>query len=357
MIIIAIDGTSASGKGFISTTLSSALMFPSLDTGALYRACALKVLESFNFAEGLRDNNETFKEIENGFPDGYPDNFFDITEEDIILCVKQFYYSGEVFKYSTKKLIRSEMVSRFVPVVAKIPEVREFMKEYQFKFAIEPEPLPGQKKENIIGAIIEGRDIGTVIYPNADLKLFITASLEARAKRRFLDYQNSGDETTTYEEVYESLKARDEADKNRAVSPLKPADDAIIIDTSDMDKNQVIDFIMKIAHERIGEHVFENAEKQKQQIAMEAEKAANQLTEEQEDDEVEEEERPLKMQPKGPVAEYKPIDLDSIQKAPSSLDEALMMTSEIENIMSSTEHNNSEEDDEEEYDNIGNLKE
>ncbi len=245
-IIIAIDGTAASGKGFVSKSISQILKFPALDTGSLYRACTLRILEKFFYPTLCGDAN-AFEKIQTEFSQKNIEEFFSaITEKQMVDEIRIFRDSGVLYKYMDDDLIRSQLISLCVPFIAKIPDSRLLMHDYQHQFAENPPPFLGIDSQNIRGVIVEGRDIGTNIFPNADLKLFISASVEVRATRRFKDYEKIPSNATTYDDVLESLRARDEQDTKRAFRPLRPADDAIIIDTSDMNKEQVLAYITKI---------------------------------------------------------------------------------------------------------------
>ncbi|MDR2934231.1 MAG: (d)CMP kinase [Rickettsiales bacterium] len=254
-IVIAIDGTAASGKGFISKSISKILCFPSLDTGSLYRACTLRVLEKFFYPTICGDEKECEKiqiEWSSFGPEQIQKIISQISEFEITQEVKTFRDTGDLYKYTNNDLIRGQLVSLAVPFVAKIPDVRILMHAYQHNFAENPPAFLGIDSLQIRGSIIEGRDIGTRVFPNADLKLFISATVEVRAMRRFKDYEKLPDNKTTYEEVLQTLRARDEQDMNRSVSPLVPADDAIIIDTTDMNKEQVLECITKIITDKFG---------------------------------------------------------------------------------------------------------
>ena len=130
--------------------------------------------------------------------------------------------------------LRGERIGQAASIVSAFPEVRQALLDYQHQFA-----------ENPNGAVLDGRDIGTVICPDADVKVFITASLDARAKRRHRELQDYG-VTVDYQSVYDDLVERDERDVNRATAPMLPADDALIIDTSEMSMNEVFSLALKL---------------------------------------------------------------------------------------------------------------
>ncbi len=176
---IAIDGPAAAGKGTLSKAVAAHFGFGHLDTGLLYRAVGAKMLDGVEPVAAAQA--------------------LDVTDLD-------------------RPDLRSAAVAEAASKVAVIAEVRAALVDFQRAFA-----------RRAGGAVMDGRDIGTVICPEAEVKLFVTASAEVRAKRRFLELADSG---TTYEAVLEDVRARDERDMTRAEAPLKPADDALTIDTS-----------------------------------------------------------------------------------------------------------------------------
>ena len=201
-LIIAVDGPAASGKGTLARRLADHFGLPYLDTGSLYRAVGMRVL----YAE--KDPADVAASIAAAQA---------IQEHDL-----------------TNPKLRAERVGQAASIVSAIPEVREALLEYQRQFAARPK-----------GAVLDGRDIGTVVCPNADIKLFITASLETRAKRRHRQLESFG-YTVDYDSVVADLNERDARDAARAVAPLKPAPDAITLDTSDMSANDVFDNALKL---------------------------------------------------------------------------------------------------------------
>ena len=194
-LIIAIDGTAASGKGTISRRIAQNYCVPHLDTGLLYRLVGYHVLQGIDPIDAANQLN-----------------------------VKQ----AEVFDLKTLQ------VSNAASEVAKNPSVRAKLLEFQRRFASKPG-----------GAVLDGRDIGTVICPNADLKFYITACLEVRAQRRHSELLVLGHKIS-YESVLREIQERDERDANREQSPLLPAEDANKIDTSDMNIKEVYDLVCLI---------------------------------------------------------------------------------------------------------------
>ena len=193
--VIAIDGPSAAGKGTLARRIAAAMDYAHLDSGTLYRAVAAKLL-----AEG-RDPADCAAAV----------------------AVARALVPAEIEELS----LRGEAVAAAASVVAALQPVRDALVGFQRAFAAEP---PGGKK----GAVLDGRDIGTVICPEAEAKLYVIASAEVRAERRFKELTGKGIETTL-ETVLADVRARDERDMGRAEAPLKPAEDAVHIDTTAMD--------------------------------------------------------------------------------------------------------------------------
>ena len=197
-MIIAVDGPAAAGKGTLSRMLAEHFDFARLDTGLIYRAVAKKVIEL-----GGPSNDESTAEIAQLL----------------------------VFNDLDKKGLRDENVGAVASEIAIIPEVRNKLLRFQRNFAKNP---PNGKS----GAVLDGRDIGTVVCPNANFKLFVTASTEVRVKRRYKELQDRGDKAIR-SAVRRDIIDRDERDKMRFASPLIPAEDAHILETSKLDANAV----------------------------------------------------------------------------------------------------------------------
>ena len=198
-MIIAIDGPAAAGKGTLARRLAAHLEYAYLDSAALYRAVGAKALD-----QGVNLGDvETLVELASG-----------LIGEDM-----------------AHPHLRTPAVSEAASRVAALTPVRVALKDFQRNFADSP---PGQKA----GAVLDGRDIGTVICPYATYKLFITANRNVRAERRWLELREK-DPTVIYDRVFNDLVVRDERDETREDSPLKPADDAVVIDTSEMTADQV----------------------------------------------------------------------------------------------------------------------
>lgn len=213
-MIVAIDGPAGSGKGAITKNIEKKLGFLNLDTGATYRCVALETLRN-----NLRLDQETeiIKIAQN-----IKIEIDNKGNNDII------YLNGE--DVSTK--IREKEVTAIVSQVSSIIPVREEMVKVQRNLA---------KGKNVI---VEGRDIGTVVFPNADLKIYLDASEEIRAQRRYKENQEKGIDMT-YEEVLENVKMRDYNDMNKKVGALKKAEDAIVIDSTNLTIEEVTDKVIK----------------------------------------------------------------------------------------------------------------
>jgi CMP/dCMP kinase len=195
-MIIAVDGPSAAGKGTVARAVASALQFHFLDTGRLYRMVGFAVLNG------------------NG----------DLDDEDLAANIAA---TLEPSLYDDRAL-RSETVAAAASRVSVYPLVRERLLQFQRDFA-----------RRSPGAVLDGRDIGTVVCPDADVKLYITASAEVRARRRYEELRTL-DVSVTLDSVLADVRARDHRDSTRAIAPLLPAPDAVIIDTSDMTRDEAI---------------------------------------------------------------------------------------------------------------------
>ena len=215
MINIAIDGHVGSGKSTLAKGLAKKLGFKVLDTGAIYRgfACAFK-------DKGYTEINDAT--IEDFVKDAKVEIFFEGELQHVLVNSKDY-----------TAFLREEEISLLSSKVSPYKVLREKVKQLQREFA---------GKYN---CIMEGRDIGTVVLPNADVKFFITASEVVRAQRRYLQYKDKKD-GPSFEEVLQDLRERDYRDEHREVAPLKPASDAIIVDTSNMTLEESIDYCLKI---------------------------------------------------------------------------------------------------------------
>ena len=198
--VIAIDGPAASGKGTVSKAISEKLRFNYLDTGKLYRAIGAKYLEGYQ-----------------------------------PIAAAQSLQRNDLDKYDLQK----PEIAKAASEIASIPEVRAALLEFQRNFS---QKLPG--------AVLDGRDIGTVVCPDARIKIFLTASLEARAQRRYIELRKH-DEKINFETILEQIKGRDERDQTRSSSPLVPASDAKIFDTSELSINEAVDEVFSFIQSKI----------------------------------------------------------------------------------------------------------
>lgn len=214
--VIAIDGYSSTGKSSISKVIAERLGLVHMDTGALYRGITYFALQNCLNESGEIDLPLLFSKLNKVHLE------FSELENELILLLNDKDVSKE---------IRSNEVSSQVSLIACQKEVRDFLMETQRSIAAKG------------GVIMDGRDIGTVVLPNADYKFFLTASIEERTKRRFLELQGLGMPSEEHE-VRHNLITRDKIDSERTVAPLKQADDAILIDNSDLTKQETIDHIL-----------------------------------------------------------------------------------------------------------------
>jgi cytidylate kinase len=197
-MIVAIDGPSASGKGTLSKRLAAHLGYAHLDTGKIYRAVGMMALRVGG----------------------------DLADESVVLQAAKLL---ELSAFTDPEL-GGDIAAVAASKVAAITSVRTLLLQFQRDFAAAP---PGDLK----GAVLDGRDIGTVVCPEAEIKFYVTANTEIRAERRHKELLERG-ESIIYARVLQDMKERDERDTNRSVAPLKPADEAFIIDTSDLDADQ-----------------------------------------------------------------------------------------------------------------------
>ncbi len=212
-VVIAVDGPACSGKGTIAERLARELRFGYLDTGILYRAATL-----YAFRLGL----------------------------DPKVASNARFVAGSLGWHQCMSAdddeLYGEAVSGSVAYLAQVPEVRNVMLQFQRRF-------PSGK-----GVVVDGRDIGTVIFPNADLKFFVTAELEVRALRAQTRFREMG-RHVEFQTLVQDLALRDKRDREREHAPLKPAEDAIIIDTTNMDKEEAYSEVFQLVSSRLSERV------------------------------------------------------------------------------------------------------
>ena len=226
-IIIAIDGYSSTGKSTIAKMLAERLGYIYVDTGAMYRAISLFAKRKGWIDEDHFDKEMMIRGLENAHLE------FVFNER---AGFAEMYLNGE----NVEQDIRSMDISNLVSRVAAVPEVRQKLVAYQKEM--------GRKK----GLVMDGRDIGTVVFPDAELKLFLTASPEIRARRRYKEMHEKN-EKTTFEEVYENVVMRDRLDTSRKDSPLVMAADAIEVDNSELKKDEQFELILDIVKKKLKE--------------------------------------------------------------------------------------------------------
>ncbi len=212
MPVIAIDGPAASGKGTLARKLAKHLGFAYLDTGALYRAVGLQVSRAGGNANNEQAALKAARKL----------GTLDLNDPEI----------------------KSESTGGLASKVAAIPAVRALLLDFQHQFAEKP-------PEGKAGAVLDGRDIGTVVCPDADIKLFITAHVKTRAKRRFLEQYGPTGSDEEYQAILSDLSQRDERDTNRTASPLKAAENAYLLDTTNSDIEAVFVTVLKLISDRM----------------------------------------------------------------------------------------------------------
>ncbi len=220
---IAIDGPAGAGKSTIARKAAGQLSFLYVDTGAMYRAIALGLLER---GTDLQDPDALLRALEE----------ITVTIGYDSTGGQQVFLNGE----NVSSRIREEQVGNMASASSALPQVREKLTALQRGLA---------QKENVL---MDGRDIGTVILPDAQLKIFLTADAAVRAKRRYLELTAKGVESSL-EKIEREILERDERDRNRPVAPLRQAKDAVLLDTSDMTIEEVTEKIVELARERMGE--------------------------------------------------------------------------------------------------------
>lgn len=219
-IAIAIDGPAGAGKSSISKVVANELGYLYIDTGAMYRGVTWAVLDS-------HVNVKNQKDVESLLPS------LDLTLEPTANACKVFVKGKDV-----TDLIRQQQINENVSTIASYKGVREYLVERQ------------QAMAAVGGVILDGRDIGSVVLPKAELKIYLTASVDARAKRRWLEVQGTSNEQSL-EDIKKNVESRDEMDKNRDESPLVCVEDAIVVDSSNMTFDETVEHILHLVQERI----------------------------------------------------------------------------------------------------------
>ena len=219
-IAIAIDGPAGAGKSSISKVVANELGYLYIDTGAMYRGVTWAVLDSHVDVKNQKD-------VESLLPS------LDLTLEPTANACKVFVKGQDV-----TDLIRQQQINENVSTIASYKGVREYLVERQ------------QAMAAVGGVILDGRDIGSVVLPKAELKIYLTASADARAKRRWLEVQGTSNEQLL-EDIKKNVESRDEMDKNRDESPLVCVEDAIVVDSSNMTFDETVEHILHLVQERI----------------------------------------------------------------------------------------------------------
>jgi len=224
-IVIAIDGFSSTGKSTIAKQLAAKLNYVYVDTGAMYRAVTYFALQNELIGEGFFESEELVARLK---------------EINITFQFNKKLGFGEVYLNgkNIENAIRTLEVSKYVSPVAAISEVRTKL--------VEQQQLMGTGK----GIVMDGRDIGTVVFPDAELKIFMTASAETRAKRRYKELLERG-HNLSYDDVLENVTTRDRIDSTREDSPLVKAEDAVEIDNSDLSIEEQIKTILQLVHKKM----------------------------------------------------------------------------------------------------------
>lgn len=220
-IVIAIDGPAASGKSTTAKLLAQRLGYTYIDTGAMYRAFTLKVL-SQNLMDQLLTDEARLRQF--------------VEHTDVRLTDTQVWLDNR----NVTEEIRSNDVSKFVSKISALKAVRDKLLTIQRKL--------GEAK----GVVMDGRDIGTAVFPNAELKIYMMASAKERAKRRYAELKSkNADLDVSLDALEAEIKQRDEEDMNRAISPLRKADDAVVLDTSSLTIEEQVERIYQLALEKI----------------------------------------------------------------------------------------------------------
>ena len=219
-ISVAIDGPAGAGKSSISKVVANELGYLYIDTGAMYRGVTWAVLDS------QIDVNDQ-ESVEALLPS------LNLTLEPTATACKVFVKGKDV-----TSLIRQQQINENVSKIASYKGVRQYLVERQ------------QAMAAVGGVILDGRDIGSVVLPDAELKIYLTASVDARAKRRWLEVQGTSNEQTL-DEIKKNVESRDEMDKSREESPLVCVDDAVVVDSSDMNFDETVAYMLKLIQETI----------------------------------------------------------------------------------------------------------
>jgi len=236
--VIAIDGPAASGKSSTTSLVARRLGWAHLDSGALYRAITLAVLDRLGEQGALKESLT----VPGSGTSWSPGRILALAEDlPVRLVLVDDVFRPEVAGVDVAQAIRSERVTRRVSEIAAIPEVRHWVNVQQ------REAVEGHGR----GVVVDGRDIGTVVFPDAPLKVFLTASPEERARRRLAERGGGGGGEAELRREAEVLAARDRADSTRAVAPLQAAADALVLDTTRLSLEQQVQAVIALARERL----------------------------------------------------------------------------------------------------------
>lgn len=208
--VIAIDGPAASGKGTLARRVSQTLGYALLDTGALYRAVGLAMLRAGT----------------------------DLRDAERATATARALDAAQIRDLTADPALRQDATAQAASIVSAYPGVRQALLDFQRGFAATP-------PDGAAGSVLDGRDIGTVICPDAPVKLFVTASVEVRATRRFKEL-GGAEKGVDFDAVLADMRARDERDTTRAFAPLVPAEDAVVLDTSDLDADAAFEAAMRV---------------------------------------------------------------------------------------------------------------
>ena len=225
-LVIAIDGHSSGGKSSFAKLIAKELGITYVDSGAMYRAVTLYAMENKLIDEGIIDEKELVRQL-------------DGISIDIIYNTGKARHEAWMNGKNIEDDIRTVAVSNYVSPVSKIREVREKLVDLQREMAHDK------------GVVMDGRDIGTVVFPDADVKIYLTAGPEIRAKRRYDELQEKGMEGS-YEEILDNIMDRDHQDSTREISPLKKAEDAVELDNSFMTPDEQMIWFMELLEKKYG---------------------------------------------------------------------------------------------------------
>ena len=218
---VAIDGPAGAGKSTLARAMAQQLNFRYVDTGAIYRTVALGLYRTGQDVSKVLEQPQCLEEM---------DVHMDYDAEGL----QHMYLNGE----DVTTAIREHYISAITSQVAAHPNVRAFLLEVQ------------RKQANLHDVVMDGRDIGTVVLPHADVKGYLTASPEERARRRYLELEQKGD-TTPMEQILQDIIKRDEQDKNRPIAPLRQAEDAVVLDTTTLNQKESLDALVTLVRERL----------------------------------------------------------------------------------------------------------